>query len=270
MSEELLAANILTFKFDTTHPKWGAVLAVAAAAAPFQLIIGNPNGGATQTIAGGLTISNDLTINGNALFGTNSYLFMNRTANTNARIQWYNNATFKTWMDYMAPGGSGGPNGVTPSTGSLVTSWARRFNVENQAGYGWVFESTTSTGTTPVTRFEISSVDGSFHSTGNGTVDGNLVVKGNTTHGDANTDVRYEHGYEIEIHDLVNVTVMNADGTIASVTEKNGGTTVKTTTFSYNADGTLNVVTIVGGGKTVTITNSYSSGDWTGATRTVT
>lgn len=53
--------------------------------------------------------------------------------------------------------------------------------------------------------------------------------------------------------------VYNADGTIASVAETAGGTTI-TTTFTYNADGTIATSTRLG----VTRTYAYSGGQLTG------
>lgn len=96
-------------------------------------------------------------------------IFMNRTGNANARINWYDNATYKAWVDYVGTPATT-MNGVTPSTGTLVTLMALRSFVENTAGNGWIWESGTTTSTTPSTMFEISSVDGSFKAFGNGTI----------------------------------------------------------------------------------------------------
>lgn len=92
-------------------------------------------------------------------------------------ISWYN-PSFYTWFDYMAPAGStNSPSGTAaPSDASAnVTTWARRFNIENVNGYGWLFESgTNASGSAPTVKFAISSNTGTFHSTGNANIDGTV------------------------------------------------------------------------------------------------
>ncbi len=92
-------------------------------------------------------------------------------------ISWYN-PSFYTWYDYMAPaGGTNSPSGAAAPTDakSGVTSWARRFNIENSSGYGWIFESgTNASSSAPTAKFAISSNTGTFHSTGNAYVDGTV------------------------------------------------------------------------------------------------
>ncbi len=90
-------------------------------------------------------------------------------------ISWYND-TYYTWYDYMSnPVSGAAPSGAAAPSGSLVTSWARRFNVESASGYGWIFESgASSSGSAPVVKFEIRSSDGAWRSAGGGTVNGTL------------------------------------------------------------------------------------------------
>ena len=78
----------------------------------------------------------------------------------------------------MSPGGTAGsgPHGdLTAPAGSFVTSWALRNYIENNAGYGWTFESAANT-TTPAVKFEIRSSDGLFHAYGNGIIDGSVGI----------------------------------------------------------------------------------------------
>jgi len=92
-------------------------------------------------------------------------------------ISWYD-PSFFTWFDYMAPaGGTNSPSATAAPTdaASGVTSWARRFNIENVAGYGWLFESgTNASGSAPTVKFAINSSNGNFHSVGNAIVDGTV------------------------------------------------------------------------------------------------
>ncbi|MFH0855786.1 MAG: hypothetical protein V1869_04695, partial [Candidatus Omnitrophota bacterium] len=94
-------------------------------------------------------------------------------------ISWYSPAYY-TWYDYMAPGGStNAPSGAAAPTDSSsgVTSWARRFNMENQSTYGWIFESGTNvSGNAPTVKFSINSATGTFHSIGNGIIGGNVGI----------------------------------------------------------------------------------------------
>ena len=87
-------------------------------------------------------------------------IFINRQGNTASGINWYG-STYKAWSMYMAPpGASMGPNGdITAPSGTLVTSWAQRSFIEQNAGYGWTFEKGSATGN-PTVVAEIRSSDG--------------------------------------------------------------------------------------------------------------
>jgi len=94
-------------------------------------------------------------------------------------ISWYRN-DYTTWFTYMSPaGGTNAPSGTAAPVDvpSGVTSWSLRSNIENQSNYGWIFESGyNGTGNEPSVKFAINSGDGTFHSIGNGIVDGNLSI----------------------------------------------------------------------------------------------
>lgn len=116
-------------------------------------------------------------------------LFFDRASQVASGIQWYQNSTFNMWAEYMGPAAtaSQGPRGtLTPPTGTLVTSWGLRSAIENNAGYGWTWESGTSTTTTPSIVAELSSNTGNFRTIGsltavNATLSGTLAVTGATT-----------------------------------------------------------------------------------------
>ncbi|OJV26824.1 MAG: hypothetical protein BGO32_08210 [Bacteroidetes bacterium 37-13] len=95
-------------------------------------------------------------------------------------ISWYS-PSYVTWFDYMSPaGGTNAPNGTAApqDAASGVTSWARRFNTEDNVGYGWIFESGPNNSTTPTAKFSISANNGNFHATGNGYIDGTVRISG--------------------------------------------------------------------------------------------
>ncbi|MGE3824484.1 MAG: hypothetical protein AB7G44_09665, partial [Bacteroidia bacterium] len=96
-------------------------------------------------------------------------------------ISWYD-PSFVTWYDYMAPpGATNSPSGtVAPSDATVgVSSWARRFNMENIGTYGWLFESGANTaGVAPTVKFAINASNGNFHTIGNGYIDGTLKIAG--------------------------------------------------------------------------------------------
>lgn len=121
--------------------------------------------------------SSKLEIQGGPLRLTGTYLDINRIASNNSGIVWYSQGN-NAWANYMSPTGAGmGPKGnLTAPSGNLVSSWALRSFIENVANYGWTFESGGLNATTPAVKFEIRSSDGSFHSYGNGLVDGNVGI----------------------------------------------------------------------------------------------
>jgi len=98
---------------------------------------------------------------------------------------------------------------------------------------------------------------------------GSNEFQGLIKQGDGNQDILEKKSAEIETHDRNTVTAVSAN-IITSITEKDGATIVKTTTFSYLGSGNLNTIVIVAGGKTTTVTYSYDgNGNFTGTTRTV-
>jgi hypothetical protein len=65
---------------------------------------------------------------------------------------------------------------ITAPSGSIVTSWALRNFVENVAGYGWTWESGTSSGQPSVVA-EIRSSDGAMRIAGNFTMSGDNYTR---------------------------------------------------------------------------------------------
>jgi len=126
--------------------------------------------------------SSNFNISGAGVIGTSmnvgGRIFMNTSlgqASAARGISWYT-PTYTTWFDYMAPAGAtNAPSGTAaPSDAAAgVTSWARRFNIENAGTYGWLFESgLQGAGNAPTVKFAINAGSGTFHSTGDGIVDG--------------------------------------------------------------------------------------------------
>jgi hypothetical protein len=99
---------------------------------------------------------------------------------TYGRINFYSPA-FYTWYEYMSPNGVKSPTSKnTPQYGE-VTSWARRSLIENNSGYGWIWEACQNSNTaTPVGKMALSS------NTGNLTVAGSVTANG-FKHSDATT-----------------------------------------------------------------------------------
>jgi hypothetical protein len=95
-------------------------------------------------------------------------------------ISWYH-PDYRTWITYMAPSGAGNsPFGDSPApldAAADVTSWALRSNIEDAPGYGWIFESgQNGVGHNATVKFAINSNNGTFHSYGNGIIDGNVGI----------------------------------------------------------------------------------------------
>ncbi len=130
---------------------------------------------------GTITPSQKLDINGNSITRGIHYQLTSAGQGSGAHgISWYD-PTFYTWFDYMAPPGTtNSPSGTAAPQDAAtgVTTWARRFNMENIGSYGWLFESgANGAGNAPTVKFAINASSGTFHSTGNGYVDGNVGIQ---------------------------------------------------------------------------------------------
>ena len=113
-------------------------------------------GGSFLPLAGG-TLTGPLTM-------SSAGLYLNRAGGTTSGISWYSTG-YRAWSTYMSNNGAvgSGPMGnITPSAGTLVTSWALRNTVENSAGYGWTWESGTLEQVTPTIVAELRSSDGAM------------------------------------------------------------------------------------------------------------
>jgi len=81
------------------------------------------------------------------------------------RISYYS-PSYTTWFDYMSESGNGNaPTGGKPSTLGNVTTWAIRHLIEQNSGYGWIWEScangaASANTVTPTPRMALSSNNG--------------------------------------------------------------------------------------------------------------
>ena len=137
---------------------------------------------ATNITSGGNVTGSSASCTGNAATATQAQnLFVNRSAGAATGIAWYT-SSYTAWSQYMSPAaatGCGVFGNITAPTGTYVTSWGMRSFIENSAGYGWTFESGTSSQTTPTIVAEIRSSDGSARFTGNVTAYSDERVKTN-------------------------------------------------------------------------------------------
>jgi hypothetical protein len=101
-------------------------------------------------------------------------------------ISWYH-TDYTTWFNYMAPAGSTNAPSATAAPDDVaagVTTWVLRSNIEDNPSYGWIFESgQNGLGNAPTVKFAINAGNGTFHSVGNGIVDGNLGIGTSDTKG---------------------------------------------------------------------------------------
>ena len=103
------------------------------------------------------------TMTGNLLF-SNKGINMKRDSGANTGISWYS-TSYSAWCDYMSPAATTGcgPNGnITAPAGTYVTSWGLRRFIEDNAGFGWTWESGTSSQVTPTIKAELRASDGLF------------------------------------------------------------------------------------------------------------
>lgn len=112
------------------------------------------------TLTGDLTVNTKVTINGRGLQ-------LNREKSLqNGQISWWN-PSYVTWINYMSDRTAGAaPTGGTPSTYGSVTSWAQRSLIQNNSGYGWIWESaanaTVASSVAPTPVMSLSSKEGNL------------------------------------------------------------------------------------------------------------
>jgi YD repeat-containing protein len=88
--------------------------------------------------------------------------------------------------------------------------------------------------------------------------------------GNTNQSINFFRALNQQIDTRNLVLVYDTSGKLTTVYEKDGGTTVKTTTLGYDSNGNLSTVTEQVGGRTITTTLSYdTNGNLGGITRQV-
>jgi hypothetical protein len=102
-----------------------------------------------------------------ALTMSGAGIFLNRNGSATHGLSWYSSG-YTAWADYMmSAGATGGPTAnITAPSGAYVNSWALRRFIENSTGYGYTWESGSSSGQPSVVA-ELRSSDGLFHAYGN-------------------------------------------------------------------------------------------------------
>ena len=144
---------------------------LTAGAVPYSLLSGTVPTWNQNTTGNAATATTATNQSGGTVSGTTGTFsgvlttpktLINRSAAAACGIGWYN-SSFSAWTDYMSPAaatGCGPFANITAPTGTLVTSWGLRRFIENTAGYGWTFESGTSSQVTPTVVAEIRASDG--------------------------------------------------------------------------------------------------------------
>ena len=96
-----------------------------------------------------------------------------------------------------------------------------------------------------------------------------LATTGAVSIGDADTDVISNRSVKVDTHQRSVELTYDGSGNLATVVEKSGATTVRTTTLNYSS-GRVSTTVEVAGGKTITTTLTYNgSGIITGVARVV-
>ena len=122
--------------------------------------------GGSLGVSGGISGSN-LSLSGRGV------QLNRRSGAANGRISWWD-SSYHTWVSYMSdPIDGAAPTGGKPSIFGDVTSWAQRSLIQNNSGYGWIWESATEgTMTSTLTVTPLMSLSSAT---------GNLKVKGTVT-----------------------------------------------------------------------------------------
>ena len=174
---------------SSTNNYFTAGATTAYVAAKTKSAVGNylPLSGGTLT--GDLTVNTKVTINGRGLQ-------LNREKSLqNGQISWWN-PSYVTWINYMSDRTAGAaPTGGTPSTYGSVTSWAQRSLIQNNSGYGWIWESaantTVASSVTPTPIMSLSSKEGNLK------IRGSLYTDRIFSNLNTQTHLRGNQGYAI-------------------------------------------------------------------------
>jgi hypothetical protein len=131
------------------------------------------NDGTTQSIVifdpasympkSGGTVNSNLAVNSLSLAGLLQINTSSAPSGQSRGISWYN-PSMTTWYDYMCSPAHNAPNGKVVTQYGDVTSWAIRHNIENVAGYGWIWEAATNNDVTnsPTPLMALSSNNGNL------------------------------------------------------------------------------------------------------------
>lgn len=174
---------------SSTNNYFTAGATTAYVAAKTKSAVGNylPLSGGTLT--GDLTVNTKVIINGKGLQ-------LNREKSLqNGQISWWN-PSYVTWINYMSDRTAGAaPTGGTPSTYGSVTSWAQRSLIQNNSGYGWIWESaanaTVASSVTPTPIMSLSSKEGNLK------IRGSLYTDRIFSNLNTQTHLRGNQGYAI-------------------------------------------------------------------------
>lgn len=174
---------------SSTNNYFTAGATTAYVAAKTKSAVGNylPLSGGTLT--GDLTVNTKVIINGKGLQ-------LNREKSLqNGQISWWN-PSYVTWINYMSDRTAGAaPTGGTPSTYGSVTSWAQRSLIQNNSGYGWIWESaanaSVASSVTPTPIMSLSSKEGNLK------IRGSLYTDRIFSNLNTQTHLRGNQGYAI-------------------------------------------------------------------------
>lgn len=174
---------------SSTNNYFTAGATTAYVAAKTKSAVGNYLPLTGGTLTGDLTVNTKVTINGKGLQ-------LNREKSLqNGQISWWN-PSYVTWINYMSDKTAGAaPTGGTPSTYGSVTSWAQRSLIQNNSGYGWIWESavnaTVASSVTPTPIMSLSSKEGNLK------IRGSLYTDRIFSNLNTQTHLRGNQGYAI-------------------------------------------------------------------------
>ena len=174
---------------SSTNNYFTAGATTAYVAAKTKSAVGNYLPLTGGTLTGDLTVNTKVIINGKGLQ-------LNREKSLqNGQISWWN-PSFVTWINYMSDRTAGAaPTGGTPSTYGSVSSWAQRSLIQNNSGYGWIWESaantTVASSVTPTPIMSLSSKEGNLK------IRGSLYTDRIFSNLNTQTHLRGNQGYAI-------------------------------------------------------------------------
>lgn len=202
-----------------------------------------------EAIGPALSLTGTINLGATDRYWANTYTYnlnLNRSKGAGYGRVYFYSPTYTTWVDYVSNIVAGAaPTGGTPSTLGDVTTWARRSIIENNSGYGWIWESckngaAANTSVTPTPIMSLGSNTATLEVAGliKSTKNGNTVTIGSQnatfTHIYNSANIPFIFNKDVYIASNYNLLPYNTPGSIG-LTDKRWNSSFFTTAVRVGA-----------------------------------